>query len=75
MRHGITNKHTTGYFNLRECFDIPQGTPVIYGAADCEGKAFPHWTLSQETAFKLSDNSHDSQYRFVVVHPDHVTES
>lgn len=75
MRHGITNKHTTGHFNLRDSFDIPQGTPVIYGAADCDGKPFPHWALPEETARKLSGNSHDSRYRFAVVHPDHVTES
>ena len=73
MRHGKTNKFTTGFFELRDNFEIPEGTPVVYGAKDCDGKPFPHWVLAEETAARLSGNSHDSKYRFVCVHPDHVT--
>lgn len=76
MRHGKTNKYTTGNFNLRDdSFDIPEGTPVVYGAPDCDGKPFPQWVLSEETARDLSGNSHDSRHRFIVVHPENVTES
>lgn len=75
MKHGITNKFTTGHFTLRDSFDIPQGTPVVYGERDCDGNHFPHWTLPESVARELSGNSHDSQYRFVTVHLDHVTES
>ncbi|PTX49105.1 hypothetical protein IQ03_04801 [Gemmobacter caeni] len=73
MKTSVTNKFTTGHYGLRDTFDIPEGTPVIFGAPDCEGKPFPHWTLSVETAAQLSGNLHDSAHRFVVVHPDHVT--
>lgn len=73
MKHGFTNKHTTGHFSLRDSFDIPEGTPVVYGAPDCDGKPFPHWVLTEETAHNLSGNSHDAKHRFVSIHPDHVT--
>lgn len=75
MRHGITNKFTTGHFNLRDSFDIPQGTPATWGLPDCDGNPFPHWALSEKTARDLSGNSHDSAHRFVTIHPDHVTEN
>ena len=74
MRRGVTNKYTTGHFTLRDSFDIPEGTPVVWGEPDCKGELFPHWTLPGDVALKLSGNSHDSRHRFVVVHPDHVTE-
>jgi hypothetical protein len=72
METGYTNKHTTGHFSLRDSFDIPEGTKVIYGVKDCYGELFPHWVLEVETAIELSGNEHDSIHRFVVVHPDHV---
>lgn len=75
MKHGVTNKHTTGHFNLRGSFNIPQGTPVVFGAKDCNGDPFLQWTLPEKVAAELSGNTHDSGYRFVVVHPEHVTES
>lgn len=75
MKRGVTNKFTTGHFSLRESFDIPEGTPVVFGARDCDGKPFLHWVLSEQTALELSGNAHDSKYRFVSVHPDHVTET
>ena len=50
MKHGITNKFTTGHFTLRDSFDIPQGTPVVYGERDCDGNHFPHWTLPESVA-------------------------
>jgi hypothetical protein len=74
MRHGVTNKFTTGHFSLRDSFDIPAGTPVFFGLPDCNGEPFPHWALDEKTAFALSGNAHDSTNRFVVVHSDHVTE-
>ena len=73
MEYGVTNKYTTGHFNLRDSFDIPEGTPVVRGEPDCNGDPFPLWTLPKEVAMQLSGNSHDSLHRFVSVHPDHVT--
>lgn len=75
MQRGITNKFTTGHFSLRDSFDIPQGTQVVYGAKDCNGQPFLNWTLPENVARDLSGNSHDSAHRFVVVHADHVTVS
>lgn len=75
MKHGKTNKFTTGHFNLRDSFDIPQGTPVVFGAPDCDGNPFQEWTLAENIARELSGNSHDSKYRFVVVRPENVKES
>lgn len=74
MRHGKTNAATLGSFGLPDSFNIPEGTPVVWGAPDCDRNPFPHWTLSEETARRLSGNSHDSAHRFVVVAPVKVTE-
>lgn len=73
MKTSVTNKITTGHFSLRDSFDIPAGTPVIFGAPDCDGKPFAYWVLAEETAARLSGNPHDAARRFIVVHPDHVT--
>lgn len=73
MKPGTTNKHTTGHFSLRDSFDIPEGTRVVYGAKDCDGQLFPHWVLPEHVARELSGNSHDAAHRFVTVHADHVT--
>ena len=73
MKFGTTNKHTTGHFTLRDSFDIPEGTRVVYGAPDCDGQPFPHWTLPEHVARDLSGDSHDAAHRFVTVHADHVT--
>lgn len=70
---GKTNKLTTGHFNLRDSFDIPEGTQVEFGAADCDGNPFQFWTLTETAARELSGNVHDSAHRFVVVHSDNVT--
>jgi len=73
MKYGVTNKYTTGHFTLRDGFEIPEGTPVVWGESNCKGELFPYWTLPVEIAMQLSGNRHDSMHRFVVVHPDHVT--
>lgn len=75
MQHGLTNKPTTGHFDLQDSFDIPAGTPVVFGAPDCDGNPFPRWTLPESVARELSGNAHDSKYRFVSVHADNVKES
>jgi hypothetical protein len=75
MRYGVTNKHTTGHFSLRDSFDIPKGTRVVFGALDCGGVPFEGWTLPEKVARDLSGNEHDAAHRFVVVHPDNVTEA
>jgi len=72
MKTSVTNKFTTGSFCLRSSFDIPEGTPVVFGERDCDGQVFPHWVLTMEAAKALSGNEHDSARRFVVVHEDHV---
>lgn len=71
MKHGVTNKFTTGNFG-RQSFDIPKGTHVVYGASDCDGDPFNEWTLPAKVAGDLSGNKHDAACRFVVVHPDNV---
>lgn len=73
MHHGITNKRLIGSFGLRDAFDIPAGTPVVFGQADCDGAPFPYWALAEDTARALSGNAHDSAHRFVMVPTDHVT--
>ena len=73
MQLGKTNRFTTGHFGLRDSFDIPAGTPVVFGQPDCDGQPFPHWALEEHTARGLSGNAHDSAHRFVVVHADNVT--
>lgn len=75
MKRGTTNKPTTGNFGevRGAVFDIPEGTRVVYGAPDCDGNPFPHWTLPEHTARALSGNEHDSRHRFVSIHADHVT--
>jgi hypothetical protein len=75
MKHGATTCFTTGHFSLRDSFDIPAGTPVVFGLPDCNGRPFPHWALAEATARALSGNAHDSAHRFVAVHSDHVKES
>ena len=75
MKYGFTNKFTTGHFNLRDSFDIPDGTAVEYGIRDCNGIPYLEWVLPANIAAQLSGNEHDSRYRFVVIHPDNVKES
>jgi len=75
VKHGLTNRFTTGHFGLRDSFEIPAGSPVVFGLPDCDGKPLPHWALTEETARALSGNAHDSAHRFVIVHPDNVKEN
>lgn len=73
MKFGTTNTFTTGSFGGRISFDIPEGTRLVWGAKDCDGQPFPHWTLPEHIARELSGNTHDAAHRFVTVHSDHVT--
>jgi len=74
MKHGHTNKHTTGHFYIKGGFDIPEGTPVVWGESDCDGEPMQEWTLPEEVARHLSGDSHASKHYFIVVHPDNVKE-
>jgi len=76
MKYGKTNKYLVFDFGFVRgpMYQMPPGTPVVYGQKDCDGDPFPHWTLPEHIARELSGNGHDSKHRFVVVHPDHIEE-
>ena len=72
MKTGKTRVELLGSFGWRDKFTIPAGTPVIYGALDCDGNPFNKWTLPESVAYELSGNAHDSAHRFVVVESCYV---
>ena len=72
LKTGTTRKDLIASFGLRDEFTVPAGTPVVFGAKDCEGNPFNKWTLPEYIARELSGNAHDSAHRFVVIRSEHV---